>query len=144
MTYCQKIMFARVLDDVRATHFHFGDCIGADTDAFVIAGTHSLTRISHPANNVPRRFLAINPAEWIRQPKSALVRNRDIVNESELIIACPKEFTEKQRSGTWATIRYARKQNVRVIIVYPDGRIEDGNSSTEPELPVLSVSECDR
>jgi hypothetical protein len=55
--------------------------------------------------------------------KPYLVRNHEIVDDSQVLIAAPKEFTEQLRSGTWATIRYARKIGRTVRIVFPDGSI---------------------
>lgn len=41
--------------------------------------------------------------------------------------AAPKDFKEELRSGTWATIRYAVKQQKRVIIIFPDGSTGEGH-----------------
>mmetsp|Transcript_30358 Transcript_30358/g.39138 ORF Transcript_30358/g.39138 Transcript_30358/m.39138 type:complete len:93 (+) Transcript_30358:152-430(+) len=38
-----------------------------------------------------------------------------------MLIAFPPTSIEIQRSGTWATIRYARKKNKAVMIINPDG-----------------------
>ncbi len=56
----------------------------------------------------------------IRSPQDYLIRNRNIVDETDVLLAFPATFHEVIRSGTWATIRYAKKMNKRVIIVYPD------------------------
>jgi len=60
-----------------------------------------------------------------RNPKPYLERNHNIVDESELLIACPKSKEEELRSGTWATVRYARKKGVRIILIYPDGSVSE-------------------
>ncbi len=52
-----------------------------------------------------------------------MVRDKDIVNPAERMIAAPAGTTEELRSGTWATIRYARKKKVPLSIVWPDGTI---------------------
>jgi len=40
----------------------------------------------------------------------------------------PKGKVEEWRgSGTWATIRYARKVGKPVTIIYPDGEIQEEN-----------------
>lgn len=54
--------------------------------------------------------------------KPPLVRNHDIVDSTELLIACPKEQVEVLRSGTWATIRYARKKEITVWLIDPEGQ----------------------
>jgi hypothetical protein len=43
------------------------------------------------------------------KPKPPLARDRDIVNAVEFLIAAPKSDDQTLRSGTWTTIRYARK-----------------------------------
>ena len=57
----------------------------------------------------------------IREPLDCLVRNHNIVEETNLLIATPGEMTEKLRSGTWATIRWAIKKHKTAVIVFPDG-----------------------
>jgi len=53
-----------------------------------------------------------------------LARNHFIVAYSEELVAAPKSNKEELRSGTWATIRYARKRKRMVTIIYPDGSLE--------------------
>lgn len=56
----------------------------------------------------------------VLEPKPYLVRNKDIVNASEGMLAAPRG-PEELRSGTWSTIRYARKCRKKVLIMWPDG-----------------------
>jgi len=60
-------------------------------------------------------------ADEYRNPQDYLVRNQDIVNECDVLVATPKENNEVLRSGTWATIRRATKAKKPVLIVNPDG-----------------------
>jgi hypothetical protein len=55
------------------------------------------------------------------EPKSFFARNRDIVDETDMLIATPA--TKKETGGTWYTINYSRKQKKQRVIVYPDGSI---------------------
>jgi predicted Rossmann fold nucleotide-binding protein DprA/Smf involved in DNA uptake len=48
-----------------------------------------------------------------------LERNKDIVSESDFLIAAPDSKKERLRSGTWATVRHARKLGKRVMILEP-------------------------
>jgi outer membrane protein insertion porin family len=57
-----------------------------------------------------------------------LDRNRAIVDSCDVLIACPKG-PEEQRSGTWATVRYARKQKKRIVIIWPDGEVTEEKGS---------------
>ena len=43
-------------------------------------------------------------------------RNKDIVNSCDILIACPENDKEVIRSGTWSTIRYAKKINKTVLL----------------------------
>jgi len=52
-----------------------------------------------------------------KDAKHLLKRNREIVKASEFLIAAPDSLTERQRSGTWYTVRYARETEVPVIIL---------------------------
>jgi predicted Rossmann fold nucleotide-binding protein DprA/Smf involved in DNA uptake len=52
-------------------------------------------------------------------PLDPLVRNKVIVNISDVILATPFEDKEVMRSGTWSTIRYARKVGKTPIIILP-------------------------
>ncbi len=52
--------------------------------------------------------------------------NREIVDESELILACPPVAEEEYRSRTWGTVRYARSQAKAVVVIYPNGTVDVG------------------
>lgn len=50
-------------------------------------------------------------------PKAApLIRNREIVDQADLLIAC---YDGRERGGTYYTIRYARERGVEVRIWEP-------------------------
>ena len=50
--------------------------------------------------------------------KIYLQRNLDIIKNSNILIACPiNKNKEELRSGTWSTIRQAKKQNITVHIL---------------------------
>jgi predicted Rossmann fold nucleotide-binding protein DprA/Smf involved in DNA uptake len=108
--------------------FHHGDCIGADEQAHDIAIAAGLKVHIHPcvirpkrANRIPSNYPNGRPA--IEEPADPLERNRRMVNLCDQLFACPKEPTEVIRSGTWATIRYARKKGRRLYIILPHGEI---------------------
>lgn len=46
-----------------------------------------------------------------------LDRNREIIAEVSVLIAAPETDVEEQRSGTWATVRYARKKGIPVVML---------------------------
>ena len=63
----------------------------------------------------------------ILDPRPYLARNRDIVDASDLMLACPAEQQEVLRSGTWATIRYALKRDKHLIVIHPNGAAVEHN-----------------
>jgi hypothetical protein len=111
--------------------FHDGDCVGADSQAFHSAllmkndlGLDVKTH-GHPCN-LHEKYRAGNKHDVTYPIYPPLVRNRHIVQQSDLMLAAPKEYEEvKIGSGTWATIRYAQRKGVRLIVVWPDGTFED-------------------
>jgi hypothetical protein len=115
-------VLAEVSDDVRATEFHHGDCVGADEKAATIALAEAFFVVAHPSTlENQRAFFAGNSLSFA--PKEPLIRNHDIVDQSEILIATPHGHSEELRSGTWATIRYAWKVGAKVLIIYPNGSV---------------------
>jgi hypothetical protein len=104
--------------------FHHGDCVGADAEAFSLVHSFTSSRIVvHPPLNTSKRAFTTHYDES-RPERDYLDRNHDIVDETDLLIATPSEPTERLRSGTWATVRYARKSKKDVILVFPNGSLE--------------------
>lgn len=96
--------------------FHHGDCLGADAEAHDIA--HELgycIYIHPPENNKARAY----KGGHVLKPLAYLERNRDIAFGCHVLIAAPKTLNEELRSGTWATIRYAREMGREVVILEP-------------------------
>lgn len=63
----------------------------------------------------------------IHKPKLPLSRNKDIVNDSNIMIAMPFQPEEQFRGGTWSTIRYCRKISHPLYVIYPDGSYTEEN-----------------
>ena len=66
------------------------------------------------------RFVQHQPRHVGRgcHPKPYLDRNRDIVDACEVLLATP-DGPERLRSGTWSTVRYARKIGKPVEVRLP-------------------------
>lgn len=126
MTEYQKEEFVKLIKSLDITEFHHGDCIGADMEAhdLVVIHKNNIKMFSHPSN---LKFLRAYCESFIEKEKPLLERNKDIVNETELLIACPdtyfETYFEYKRSGTWSTIRYAKNQKKKYVIIFPDGNI---------------------
>jgi hypothetical protein len=109
---------------------HHGECVGADVQAHEIAVKMGRLTVGHPPIN-PKYRAKCKDIFAEREPKNYLDRNHDIVNETQVLIACPDDIYERKRSGTWATVRYARRQNMPIVIIYPDGNMKLENFPKE-------------
>ena len=103
----------------RASTFRQGMCIGADTEAVSIAVDSTTALIvGYPPLNTDKMDKSVSSlCDELKPPQDYLIRNHAIVDESDLLIAAPSGHLEVQRSGTWATVRYARRQNKPCIIL---------------------------
>lgn len=54
-----------------------------------------------------------------------LDRNRIIAANCDHLLACPAAPDEQLRSGTWATVRYARAAGKPVTLLLPDGSVRE-------------------
>lgn len=116
-----KHQLHQILKD-EAIVLHHGDCVGADYQAATLVGRMPRTHIvAHPPRDNRKR--GWHRSHEVRTLKPYLERNKDIVDETVILFALPRS-PEAQRSGTWATVRYAVKQGKPVVIIYPSGSIE--------------------
>lgn len=109
---------------IEKDQLHHGACIGADEQMLLIAqNDFALWTVAHPSNLI---FLTTKIlSHETREPKPPLERNHDIVDATEILIATPETFEEVLRSGTWATIRYAKKIGRPIKYIWPDGVVTD-------------------
>ena len=141
MTNAQVLEVHMLLGDLQtagAKEAHHGMCVGADKEFHDMAVAMSYRVIGHPGVTMgggkPHHRAAV-ACDLVMPSKPFLVRNRDIVRESHVVIACPYERLEqRQASGTWATIRYTRQAKKPLIILYPDG------SSTVEQVPGMPIT----
>jgi hypothetical protein len=122
MTAEQKSALRNLLDGGTG-EFHHGDCIGADSEAHDIADECGYGIILHPPTNYSERAWREVPRHMMRPERPYLDRNRNIVRETASLIAAPAEPEEQLRSGTWSTVRFARKQGKPVFLILPDGTV---------------------
>lgn len=105
---------------------HHGDCVGADEEFHTIVRWMPETKLwkiaIHPPENASKR--AWCQGDHVFPEKPYLVRNEDIVRSVSYVIGAPGESMEVLRSGTWSTIRKARKLKRNLFIVYPSGEID--------------------
>lgn len=119
MTPVQRTRWRNVVAGMLPEVFHHGDCIGADAQAHDDIRPAGPFVHVHPCTINGKR--AWCSGDRMSIPLPPLDRNRVMVDDSEALIACPGSMVEELRSGTWATIRYARKMRKPVHIIWPDG-----------------------
>lgn len=118
MTAIQFGLFLGKMRWLSPTEFHHGDCIGSDFNAHNIVREYfpECIIVIHPP--LIHRKRAFCKGDFSYDAAEYLVRNHDIVNMTECLVATPSSNLERLRSGTWATIRYARKMQKPVHIIY--------------------------
>lgn len=102
-----------------------GACIGSDYQAAMLFGIVCPFGdiLLHPSNIESKTCFQI-PGTIVTSPLPPLQRNRYIAGcvagfNTDLLIATPAQNHEILRSGTWATIRAARKIGTPRIILLP-------------------------
>jgi hypothetical protein len=134
MTPSQVCALLHLIHDLKPDELHHGDCVGADEQAHHAAEIMKVERIVvHPSEddryqaftytNTDNMMAGIEPEDVgveVYDPKPYLERNQAIVDECDVLVATPKTKEEQQRSGTWATVRMARKAGKKVYVLYPD------------------------
>lgn len=108
------------------SEIHHGDCVGIDEFADMIAWDVEAKRVIHPPTNTKlRAFCTIERGlrehDSILPQEDYLARNRAIVDQTDLILACPKQPSYEKGSGTWYTISYALRSGKNVWLVTKDG-----------------------
>lgn len=102
---------------------HHGACVGADHqfhDLMVwLIGAHRV--VLHMPTNLTLVPLVMfqMPDSQKMKPLSYLDRNKEIVKACDRLIACPAQAKEVHRSGTWSTVRHARRLGRKVVLLTP-------------------------
>ena len=121
MSEYQKKEFKNLMITKKCEEFHHGMCVGSDEQAHLIVKELEIKVIGHPPTF--KKFTANCKCDIVKKAFDYLKRNKNIVDESDILIATP-DTKEKIRSGTWSTIRYARIQNKEIYIefahLYPE------------------------
>lgn len=112
---------------------HHGDCVGGDYDLHVVTRQVSpgAKIVIHPPLDDKKRAWCVG--DELLTPDGYRERNDAIVWMSNRLIAFPSSMVEILRSGTWMTVRLARKarargHSIQTLIVFPDGRVVPDNT----------------
>lgn len=116
-----EMMFYGQVPEDAVTEAHHGMCVGADKDFHELLGymPKSLLVHGHPPINTSKMAKGLI-CDVMHAPLEYLARNRAIVDAVDTLFAAPKG-DEELRSGTWSTVRYARRKGINIRIVMPDG-----------------------
>jgi hypothetical protein len=128
---------ANVLGCLSVTELHHGACLGADSEVAALCRSYNqaglrVRVVAHPGVsargglNDLRSKQAVEDSDEVREEATHFSRNRTIVRECEVLVACPPTNEEEKIGGTWYSINHARKVGRRVVICWPDGRVTDG------------------
>lgn len=98
--------------------FHHGGCVGADHTAHhLVHRVSPLTDLCVHWCNIKDKQANLKGEFESFDELPPLERNHKIVDAVDVLLAAPLSDQEVLRSGTWATIRYAEKRGVRVIML---------------------------
>lgn len=103
------------------TQAHHGCCVGADAqfDDMLAYMPKSCIVHGHPPLITTKMATGLS-CDVMHPPLDCLVRNRAIVEAVDTLFAAP-HGEEEQRSGTWSTVRYARRKGINIRIIMPNG-----------------------
>jgi hypothetical protein len=127
LTSFQRVNLLGLLVELRPREARHGDCVGADAEMHLLCAALGVRVRIHPPDVDRHRafchFFVPGCVDEVCDPKPYLVRDHDIVDNSDYLVATPKG-AEVVRSGTWATVRYARELRLPVFLLHPDGRVD--------------------
>jgi hypothetical protein len=107
-----------------ANVLHHGDCVGSDDEIATIFSRRGTYVIAHPGEGVAEMRAKCKVNDLVLPARPYLERNKDIVHTGkQLLLGFPRTEIEITRSGTWATIRYARTLHVPTYVVTPSGKV---------------------
>ena len=125
MTDQQIERLFKLVFDWQPTEFNHGDCVGADFQAANVVLDAWPEAFFHAWPSTVTHKRANGYADEWHDPMPPLERNKIMVNRCDRLVACPGERREVLRSGTWSTVRYAKRIGRPVMIIFPDGTTEE-------------------
>lgn len=96
---------------------HHGDCVGVDEQVAMVASELGWKVVCHPP--IKEELRAHHRSDEFRKPLGYLARDKNIVDETEMLIVVPKHNKWQSSGGTWYTHDHAIKTGKPVKIFYP-------------------------
>ena len=124
MSEAQQAVFKKLVDAKEFSEFHHGMCVGSDKQAHDYIEQIKVKKNAKIVGHPPRfkGSFADCKCDVLRKTDEYLVRNRNIVEQTDVLVATP-DTKEKVRSGTWSTVRHARKKGKKIYIIHKNGRV---------------------
>lgn len=137
-TSVQFNVLQELISKLDMTEFHHTDYVGADAQAHdLVRSVFPKVRIyTHPQNSFSYR--AFCRGDVIRQGSPFLVRNRVLIKSVDTIVIVPSTMQADWRSSVWIAARKANALHRLVIMVLPDGTIQ--NIERTEAVPILLES----
>jgi len=120
MTKEQLDALKTIVKSKKVEEFHHGMCVGSDKQSHDFIKKEKIKIVGHPPKY--KKFMAECKCDILMKPHDYLKRNKNIVDETDILVATP-DTKERVRSGTWSTVRYARKQSKKIYIIHKNGRV---------------------
>jgi hypothetical protein len=127
-----KLCLDELAMDGGSVAIHHGCCVGADEEAHNLAETMAGVSIhGHPGMDEWGKSRLTLPTgkydyDILHSRELYKTRNWNIVNVSDVLIACPaypENDKGSRRSGTWQTVRMARRASKTVKYVWANGEV---------------------
>ena len=99
------------------TELHHGDCVGVDVEVAMLAQSLGMRVVCHPPEKDELR--ANHNSDEIRKPLSHFARNRNIVDDTDVLMVVPYQDNHQPNGGTWYTHDYAKKKGKEPVVFFP-------------------------
>ena len=114
----QLLTVIKFMESLGTGHeLHHGDCEGVDVQVAAAAKALGWRIVCHPPKRTETQ--GYFGGDEVREPLGYLQRDRNIVDETELLIVVPLQNTWQPKGGTWYTHDYARKINKPYNVIWP-------------------------
>jgi len=130
MTDAQLAAFKSWIEPIagQVAEFRSGGCIGADEHATaIVCETTAAQIILHRQNrkkNESAKCVAV-AASTFTPPAKPDLRNAALVDAVDVMVLAPRRRGLDQNGGTFGALRYAKWRGKPLVIIWPDGEVEE-------------------
>lgn len=122
----QRALVAYLIKDLPTTVLH-GGAPGSDEmfhDLLAELAPETIVEI-YPGSADRYRYWHRRHPLGLHYSQPPLVRDKLIARRCDRLLGCPAQVEEIIRSGTWATVRYARAAHKPITLILPDGSVRE-------------------